>query len=163
MLAGLLDAAIVWDAIHLTMQARSTRCPSFLDLKRRPPRYIAGLKKSAPVVVEYLREHFGTRKKPELLGLVRWAIGLLIRQFEDQLGYPLFERTGGRLRPTPEAETLYANTRTLFTHFESVRNLAEDLRDTQAGTLKFLASPSIGQTVVPNAISAFVATPDSSA
>ena len=97
-----------------------------------------------------------TKNAAHLLLVSQPAVSNMIRQFEDQLGFPLFERKGGRLRPTPEAETLYANSDTLFSHFDAVRNLAEDLRDTQAGTLKFVASPSIGQTVIPKAIAAFV-------
>jgi len=97
-----------------------------------------------------------TKNAAHLLLISQPAVSNMVRQFEDQLGFPLFERTGGRLRPTPEARTLYNNSESLFTHFEAIRNLAEDLRDTQAGTLKFLASPSIGQTIIPGAIAAFV-------
>ena len=97
-----------------------------------------------------------TKNAAHLLLVSQPAVSNMIRQFEDQLGFPLFERTGGRLRPTPEARTLYNNSDSLFTHFDAIRNLAEDLRDTQAGTLKFLASPSIGQTIIPSAIAAFV-------
>lgn len=97
-----------------------------------------------------------TKNAAHLLLISQPAVSNMIRQFEDQLGFLLFERTGGRLRPTPEAETLYAKSGTIFTNFDSIRSLAEDLRDTQAGTIKLLASPSIGQTIVPTAISAFV-------
>ena len=97
-----------------------------------------------------------TKNAAHLLMISQPAVSNMIRQFEDHLGFPLFERTGGRLRPTAEAETLFSYSDSLFTHFDAIRNLAEDLLDTQAGTLKILASPSIGQTIIPNAIAEFV-------
>lgn len=97
-----------------------------------------------------------TKNAAHLLLISQPAVSNMIRQFEDQIGFPLFERTGGRLRPTSEARTLYSSSDLVFTNFDAICNLAEDLRDTRAGTLKFVASPSIGQTIIPGAIAAFV-------
>ena len=97
-----------------------------------------------------------TKNAARLLLISQPAVSNMLRQFEDQLKFKLFERVSGRLRATHEADVLYENTEKLFSDFDAVQNLVEDLSDTQAGALKILASPSFGQTVIPQAIAAFL-------
>ena len=101
--------------------------------------------------------HAGTTKNAaRLLRISQPAVSNMVRQFEDQLGFALFDRIGGRLHPTLEANVLSKNLERVFASVDAVENLVNDLRDTQIGTLKMVASPSIGQTVLPPAIAAFV-------
>lgn len=97
-----------------------------------------------------------TKNAAQLLLISQPAVSNMLRQFEDQLKFKLFERISGRLHATHEADILYGNSEKIFSNFDSIKNLVEDLRDTQAGTLKILASPSFGQSVMPQAIAMFV-------
>ncbi len=97
-----------------------------------------------------------TKNAARLLLISQPAVSNMLRQFEDQLGFKLFERISGRLRATHEADVLYDHSEKLFSNFDAIKSLVEDLRDTQAGTLKILASPSFGQSVIPQAIAAFL-------
>ncbi len=97
-----------------------------------------------------------TKNAARLLRISQPAVSNMVKQFEDQLGFPLFDRIGGRLHPTLEAKVLSKNLERVFASVDAVDNLVNDLRDSQVGTLKILASPSIGQSVLPPAIAAFV-------
>ena len=79
-----------------------------------------------------------TKNAARLLLISQPAVSNMLRQFEDQLKFKLFERVSGRLRATHEADVLYENTEKLFSDFDAVQNLVEDLSDTQAGALKRL-------------------------
>jgi len=97
-----------------------------------------------------------TKNAARLLLISQPAVSNMLRQFEDQLEFKLFERISGRLHATQEADVLYDNAEKLFLNFDAIQSLVEDLRDTQAGTLKILASPSFGQSVIPQAIAKFL-------
>jgi len=100
--------------------------------------------------------HGGTTKNAARLLLVSQpAVSNTIKQFEDQLGFKLFNRISGRLRPTLEAEVLSKNLERVFASVDAIENLLNDLRDTKVGTMKMVSSPSLGQTILPPAIAAF--------
>jgi DNA-binding transcriptional LysR family regulator len=97
-----------------------------------------------------------TKNAARLLRISQPAVSNMVRQFEDQLELRLFERISGRLRPTSEAEILSRKLEHVFSSVDAVHELVNDLRDSQVGTLKILASPSLGQSVLPKAIATFV-------
>ena len=80
------------------------------------------------------------------------AVSNAIMQLENRLGFKLFARIKGRLHPTAEAKVLLAESEKVFTDFNRVHHLAQELRDGKAGALRIAASPSIGQTIMPSRI-----------
>jgi len=96
-----------------------------------------------------------TKSAAELLLISQPAVSKLLGQFERQLGFALFERSGGRLLPTREAEALYESAGHIFSSFDAFQSLVHDIKDKQAGSLKILTSPSFGHTVLPEAIASF--------
>ena len=91
-----------------------------------------------------------------LLNISQPAISNMIKHAESQLGFKLFKRAHGRLWQTQEAEHLYAETEPLFTMFRSVQQTAQDLRDAKIGSLGIVATPSIGASLIPTALTPFL-------
>ncbi len=80
------------------------------------------------------------------------VVSRVIRHAEQSLGFPLFERSRGRLAPTPEAETLYRQVRRSWSEIERVGALAASLRRGGAGFLRVAATPSLAATLLPDAL-----------
>ncbi|MCB1890454.1 MAG: LysR family transcriptional regulator [Rhodocyclaceae bacterium] len=87
-----------------------------------------------------------------LLHVSQPVVSRVIRHAELSLGFPLFERTRGRLAPTPEAETLYRQVRRSWREIERVDALAENLRRGGAGFLRVAATPSLAAALLPDAL-----------
>jgi len=92
-----------------------------------------------------------------LLHVSQPGISRMLGHIELQLGLKLFERGRSKLRPTPEAQALYAEVESVY---RGVRRIEERARDLQAGgglPLRILASPSTALEIVPRAVSALAA------
>jgi DNA-binding transcriptional LysR family regulator len=90
-----------------------------------------------------------------LLQLSQPGASKALRHFEDQLGFRLFERSGGRLVPTPEAAQLHQETERVFHGVEVVERLAHDMRLAQAGVVTLACTPSLAYTLVARAVARF--------
>ena len=98
-----------------------------------------------------------TKGAAHLLNISQPAVSTLIQHTEDQLGFELFERVRGRLIPTEEALCLFTESSPIFLLFDSIQRKVEDLRQGQHGSLRIAATPSLGNTVLPQAIHVFTA------
>lgn len=90
-----------------------------------------------------------------LLAVSQPAISRLLAYTEDRLGLKLFERVRGKVLPTPEAKRLFAEVDQVHQGVLRVNNLAQELRERGTGGMHVVASPSVGQTFVPEAICLF--------
>ena len=90
-----------------------------------------------------------------LLAVSQPAISRLLAYTEDRLGLKLFERVKGRVQPTPEAKRLFAEVDQVHQGVLRVNNLAQELRERGTGGMHVVASPSVGQAFVPEAIYLF--------
>ena len=63
-----------------------------------------------------------------LLNISQPALSQVLRHTEDDLGFALFTREKGRLKPTPEAQELYPEAERLFGELEGLRRKTADLR-----------------------------------
>ncbi|MBC9205322.1 LysR family transcriptional regulator [Roseomonas aerophila] len=91
----------------------------------------------------------------QLLHVSQPAISKVLRHMEDQLGYRLFERAGGRLHATPEAELLFVDADRVFREIETVRDLAIRIRERRVGLVRIGASIPPIFSVMPHALTAF--------
>ncbi|WP_374523461.1 LysR family transcriptional regulator [Hydrogenophaga sp.] len=103
-----------------------------------------------------------TADAARLLHVSQPGISRMIGHIELQLGFRLFERGKGRLKPTPEAHALYAEVEHVY---RGVRRIDERARALKSGgglTLRVLASPSTLLEIVPGAVASLSADyPDS--
>ncbi len=83
------------------------------------------------------------------------AVSKLLRHFENQLGYKLFERIGGRLVPTAEAELLFKDADRIFREIEVLKQFSNRVRDRQVGLLRVAASAPASFSILPAAIQRF--------
>lgn len=90
-----------------------------------------------------------------LLSVSQPAISRLLSYTEDRLGLSLFERVKGRVQPTPEARLLFAEVEQVHQGVTRVNELADELRRVAAGSVRLVASPSVGHMLVPKAIARF--------
>ena len=98
-----------------------------------------------------------TVRAAQELGLSQPAVSNAVKHLETQLGFPLFERVNNRLFPTAEARTLYRDSDPLFAIHAALEAKVQDLKENRAGTVRLIATPPLGYSVIPIAIRRFLA------
>ena len=93
----------------------------------------------------------------EMLCVSQPSVSKVLAHAEMQLGFELFERSGGRLTPTPEAERLFEHVSRLFDEIGVVRRLANNLRNLDEGKIRLASTPALGINLVPEVVSTFLA------
>ena len=91
----------------------------------------------------------------QLLHVSQAAVSRLLSHTELRVGFALFERIKGRLHATPEARKLFREVESVYAGVQRINDLVRDLRDNREGILNVVSSPSVGQMVIPQAVTAF--------
>jgi DNA-binding transcriptional LysR family regulator len=91
----------------------------------------------------------------ELLAISQPAVSKAVKHLEAQTGLTLFKRVQGRLRPTPEAQTLYKNVSNIFARLETIDRIAQDLRGGRGGVISVAATPTLGSSLLARSVVAF--------
>jgi len=82
-------------------------------------------------------------------------ISRLIAQLERSSGFKLFERVGGRVLPTDEGASLFADVERAFIGLQSLEKSAQNIRRGGTGRLRIAAVPSLSLTILPKVIQRF--------
>jgi DNA-binding transcriptional LysR family regulator len=82
------------------------------------------------------------------------AISKALRQLEADMGIALFERVGGRLHPTPEAELLLPAVDNVLASMTALANAGQAIRDQRVGQVTVGAIPTLSNVFLPAAIEA---------
>lgn len=90
------------------------------------------------------------------LGMSQPAVSNAIKHTEDQLGFLLFDRVNNRLVPTREAETLFAESETLFQHYEAFRRKTTQLASGRIGQISILVTSELSDSLVPAVLRRFL-------
>lgn len=88
----------------------------------------------------------------QLLHISQPAVTKVLQHAELQLGMPLFDRIRGKLVATPEAQRLYIETDRLSRDLIAIRRLAAQLRAGTQDAFRVLATPTLGASVLPAAV-----------
>lgn len=83
------------------------------------------------------------------------VVSRTLAHLESRIGFALFIRTGGALRPTENALALFRDVAEVFSAAERVDVVIEKMGLPARGRVAFCASPSLGLSVIPPAISRF--------
>lgn len=93
------------------------------------------------------------RAAAEVLHVSQPAASKVLRYAEQSLGFALFERTGGRLVPTREAQIMLPHVNTIFGTLSDLKRLTDNLRYARDGhSITIGCVPSLGLSLVPRVI-----------
>lgn len=85
------------------------------------------------------------------------SVTKVLRHAERAIGLPLFERAKGRLIPTQDARTLFAEVSDIHDRVLSLRQACQNMRHGRGSVLRVSALPSLGLGAIPEAVSRFLA------
>lgn len=91
----------------------------------------------------------------ELLGSSQPTVSRELARMEQGIGFALFERVHGRLRPTMPALALYDEIRQSYVGLERVASAAARLRAFRGGQLSVIALPAFSHSILPDAFRRF--------
>jgi DNA-binding transcriptional LysR family regulator len=92
-----------------------------------------------------------------VLNVTQPAVSVALKQLENRLRMKLFDRSGGRLQPTPEAKALLPDVAEIFGRLGAVERFSQDLAGGARGVLSIAATPPLCDGFVAKAVATFVA------
>ncbi len=85
------------------------------------------------------------------------SVSKTLRHAETLLGFPLFQRTGGRLVATQDAHVLFGEVREIQDRVYALREAGRNLKRGSGGNLRVSALPSLALAALPTAVARFLA------
>jgi DNA-binding transcriptional LysR family regulator len=89
------------------------------------------------------------------LGRTQPAISASIAGLENDIGYDLFERQGGRLHPVPEAHFLLAEAQQILDRIGTLERSMRDASGAEAGSIRVASMPVLSEFFMPRLIARF--------
>lgn len=93
-------------------------------------------------------QHGSLSEAAEALGRTPSAVSMMLKQFEDHIGAPLFE-TGRKSRLTPLGALIFEEARRGIRQFDNTVAVIEGLSRSELGYLRLAVTPSIATSVLP--------------
>ena len=83
------------------------------------------------------------------------AVSMMLRQFEDHIGAPLFE-SARKSRLTPLGEMILAEAQRELAHFDRTVSAIEGLSRAEQGHVRLAVTPSVAQAVMPAILQSYL-------
>jgi DNA-binding transcriptional LysR family regulator len=91
-----------------------------------------------------------------MLNVTQPAVSAALKHFESRLQMKLFDRVGGRLTATPEAQALLPDVAGIYGRIEAIERMALDLAGGRLGTLSIAAASPIANGPLARAVATFL-------
>jgi DNA-binding transcriptional LysR family regulator len=91
-----------------------------------------------------------------MLGVTQPAVSAQIGRLEEMIGFRLFDRSGGRLKPTNEGLSFYEDVAKALGNISFLDQTVENIRKGKLGRLVIASHPSAGISLLPNLIAEFL-------
>ena len=95
----------------------------------------------------------------EALSISQPAVSKLIGALQDSVGFKLFDRVGGRLKPTTKALMLFDAVDRVFSGMEKIRATAEEIRTDRRGRISLGAPPALSHGFIQRVAAQVIAPP----
>lgn len=92
----------------------------------------------------------------EAPGRTSSAVSMMLKQFEDHIGAPLFETTR-KARLTTLGEQIYQEARRELDHFDRTLAAIDGLARAETGFVRLAVTPSVSAVILPPILQAFIA------
>jgi len=90
-----------------------------------------------------------------LLNITQPTASKVLKHAEDQLGFPLFKRTKGKLIPTSEAQVLFRETNEIDKKIAGLKKTALNLQNPEHGSVRLAVVHALGIELLPQAITTY--------
>jgi DNA-binding transcriptional LysR family regulator len=91
-----------------------------------------------------------------MLGVTQPAVSAQLARLEDLIGFRLFNREGGRLKPTPEAQLFHVEVVKALENVARITQSAENIRKGSLGKLVIASNPSAGISLLPTLVADYL-------
>ena len=91
----------------------------------------------------------------KLLAITQPSASRLISDLEANLGFSLFERSKGRLQPTPEGVKFFQEVERAFAGMDRLERVAAQIREERTGHLTVHCAPAMSTNLIPGALRLF--------
>jgi DNA-binding transcriptional LysR family regulator len=91
-----------------------------------------------------------------VLNVSQPSVSKVLRHAESLLGFPLFDRSGGRLVPTEDAHALFAEVAEIQDRVYALREASRNLKRGAGSLLRISALPSIALDALPVTVATFM-------
>jgi len=90
-----------------------------------------------------------------MLGISQPAVSRLISDFESEVGFQLFSRSGRNLKATPEAMLLVEEVRRALSGLEQIKHTASAIKNFRHAQLRLISTPAFSTLIAPTLIRKF--------
>ncbi len=84
------------------------------------------------------------------------AVSKHLRRLEDEVGFALFRRAGGRIEPLPEAHALFDQVERVYVGLDGLNRFSDDLRESRRGHLVVGTLPLLSNAWLPGMLRHFL-------